>query len=99
MWNGAGSVSPAGKACDWVGPCHCESCVAKRGYVVQRTAESEVANVLTQERAKLISDLLEEQIKLAYYNGVLNEYRLMAERYAAMVRFEALRHSILWGSL
>lgn len=46
MWNGAGSVSPAGKACDWAGVCHCESCVAKRGAVVPRTAESEVGRVL-----------------------------------------------------
>ncbi|HQR20036.1 MAG TPA: hypothetical protein PKV98_04165 [Burkholderiaceae bacterium] len=121
MWNGAGSVSPAGKACDWVGPCHCDSCVAKRGYIVPRenltdASECEVplgaidwnlyrspyampkrTNELTQERAKEISDLVEAQSRLAYYNGVLNEYRLMAERYAALARLKVLRHSILWG--
>ena len=72
MWNGAGSVSPAGKACDWAGPCHCDSCVAKRGAIVPRVADA--GNVLAQYppgyAAKLIAEQLRDGYREAYPDGI-----------------------------
>ena len=99
MWNGAGSVSPAGKACDWAGVCHCESCVAKRGEVVPRNS-----NELTQERAKLISDLVEAQNELAHsrvklYQRRVELYGELVDKYRADVQWHADWTRRMWGSL
>lgn len=87
MWNGAGSVSPAGKACDWAGACHCDSCIAKRGAIVPRDA-----NELTPERVKLISDLVEAQVGLDLARFKLYQKRVKA--YAELV--DEYRRSVEW---
>lgn len=81
MWNGAGSVSPAGRACDWTGPCHCESCVARRGEVVLRDT-----NELTQERAAAIADSIKSNEALMLAREQLKMWAQAVELYEWKVK-------------
>lgn len=102
MWNGAGSVSPAGKACDWVGPCHCDSCVAKRGYIVPRTAESEAAKVLASHPPGYVQALIEAENKLSFsklelYQRRVELYRELFDKYRDDVAWHADWARRMWG--
>lgn len=90
MWNGAGSVSPAGEA-RWTEPHRCESCVARRGELVPRDT-----NELTHERATAIADSIKSNEALMLAREQLKMWAQAVELYEWRVKVcaESLRGQI-----